>query len=118
MNNRYQVSEEFKQSCKENIGLNRYGKIHVVEDDLDIEGEQYDGQLVNFTIEDDCYVEDRFIGTTVAKKITVNILKQININSSLPIITYIIYFILFKVNLLDIRTLTVDNFLNNIYTLF
>ena len=79
MNNRYQVSEEFKQSCKENIGLNRYGKIHVVEDDLDIEGEQYDGQLVNFTIEDDCYVEDRFIGTTVAKKITVNILNPENI---------------------------------------
>ena len=79
MNNRYQVSEEFKQSCKENIGLNRYGKIHVVEDDLDIEGEQYDGQLVNFTIEDDCYVEDKFIGTTVAKKITVNILNPENI---------------------------------------
>ena len=79
MNNRYQVSEEFKQSCKENIGLNRYGRIHAVEDNLDIVGGNYDGQLVGFTIEDGCYVEDRFIGTTVAKKIIVNILNPDNI---------------------------------------
>ncbi len=76
--NRYQVSEEFKQSCKENMGLNRYGRIHVVEDNIDIIGEDYGGQLVDFTIEDNCYVKDTFVGTTVAKKITVNILNPDN----------------------------------------
>lgn len=38
----------------------------------------YEGQLVDFTIEDNCYVQDKFIGTTVAKKITVNILNPNN----------------------------------------
>ena len=78
MNNRYKVSEEFKESCKANIGLKRHGRIHVVEDNLDIEGENYGGQLVDFTIEDNCYVDNTFIGTTVAKKITVNILNPNN----------------------------------------
>ncbi len=76
MKNRYKVSEAFKESCKANIGLNRYGRIHVVEDDIDIVGENYDGQLINFTIEDNCYTKDTFIGTTEAKKITVNILNS------------------------------------------
>ncbi len=79
MADRYQVSEEFKQNCKENIGLNRYGRIHVIEDDIDIIGENYNGQLVDFTIEDNCYVDNTFIGTTVAKKITVNILNPDNL---------------------------------------
>ena len=78
MNNRYKVSEEFKESCKANIGLKRHGRIHVVEDNLDIEGENYGGQLVDFTIEDNCYVDNTFIGTTVAKKITVNIINPNN----------------------------------------
>lgn len=78
MKNRYQVSEAFKESCKANVGLNRYGRIHVIEDNIDIVGENYDGQLVDFTIEDNCYVNDKFIGTTVAKKITVNILNPDN----------------------------------------
>ena len=78
MKYRYNVSEAFKNSCKSNIGLNRYGRIHVVEDDLDIIGENYSGQLVDFTIEDNCYVNNTFIGTTVAKKITVNILNPDN----------------------------------------
>lgn len=33
---------------------------------------------MDFTIEDNCYVNDKFIGTTVAKKITVNILNPNN----------------------------------------
>ena len=34
--------------------------------------------MKDFTIEDDCYVKDKFIGTTVGKKITVNILNPNN----------------------------------------
>ncbi|MCI8397777.1 MAG: tail fiber domain-containing protein [Clostridia bacterium] len=34
--------------------------------------------LVEFTIEDNCYINGKFIGTTVAKKITVNILNPNN----------------------------------------
>ena len=79
MRNGYNVSEAFKQSCKENIGLNRYGRIHVVEDNIDIVGENYEGQLVNFKIEDNCCTKDIFIGTTEAKKITVNILNPDNL---------------------------------------
>ena len=47
-------------------------------DNIDIVGENYDGQLVDFSVEDNCYVNDKFIGTTVAKKITVNILNPNN----------------------------------------
>ena len=45
---------------------------------MDITGEGYDGKLVNFTVENDCYVNNKIIGTTVAKKITVNILNPNN----------------------------------------
>ena len=75
---RYQVSNSFKEDCKSNFGTNRQGKIHIVEDNIDITGENYDGQLIDFTIEDNCYVNDKFIGTTVSKKITVNILNPNN----------------------------------------
>lgn len=34
--------------------------------------------LVDFSVEDNCYVNDKFIGTTVAKKVTVNILNPNN----------------------------------------
>lgn len=78
MKNRYQINDDFKEDCKSNFGTNRQGKIHVVEDDIDIIGENYDGQLVDFTIEDNCYVNDKFIGTTVSKKVTVNILNPNN----------------------------------------
>lgn len=50
----------------------------MVEDNIDITGENYNGQLVDFEIEDNCYVNNKFIGTTVAKKITVNILNPNN----------------------------------------
>lgn len=49
-----------------------------MEDNIDIVGENYEGQLIDFTIEDNCYVNDKFIGSTVAKKITVNILNPNN----------------------------------------
>ena len=74
----YEVTDAFKQECKSNFATSRQGKIHIVEDDIDITGENYDGKLVDFTIEDNCYVKDKFIGTTVAKKITVNILNPNN----------------------------------------
>lgn len=78
MKYRYQVSEAFKQECKANFATSRQGKIHIVEDNIDITGENYEGKLVNFTIDDNCYVNDKFIGTTVSKKITVNILNPNN----------------------------------------
>lgn len=73
---RYTVSANFKEECKENIAVDRQGKIHIVEDNVDIADED---NLVSFTIEDNCYVNDRFIGTTVSKKITVNILNPNNL---------------------------------------
>lgn len=60
------------------MATNRQGKIHIVDDNVDITGENYNGKLVDFSIEDNCYVNDKFIGTTVAKKITVNILNPNN----------------------------------------
>ena len=72
---RYQVSDEFKNNCKSNVGINRTGRIHIVEDDIDITDED---NLVSFTVEDNCYVNDKFIGTTVAKKVTVNIINPEN----------------------------------------
>ena len=73
---RYQVNEQFKEECKANVGqYEKTGKIHVIEDNLDI---THNDNLVDFKIEDNCYVNDKFIGTTVAKKITVNILNPNN----------------------------------------
>ena len=76
MKKRYDVSQAFAEECKSNFATNRQGKIHIIEDNIDIVGENYEGKLVDFTIEDNCYVNDTFIGTTVAKKITVNILND------------------------------------------
>lgn len=41
------------------------GKIHILDDNTDILDND---NLVDFSIEDNCYVNDKFIGTTVAKK--------------------------------------------------
>lgn len=57
------------------MGLNRLGRITVVEDNTKITENDY---LVDFKIEDNCYVNDKFIGTTVSKKITVNIINPNN----------------------------------------
>ena len=77
MEKRYQnVSEKFKQECKADLGqYEKTGKLHVLEDNIDI---TESNNLVDFEIEDYCYVNDKFVGTTVAKKITVNILNPNN----------------------------------------
>ena len=73
---RYQVTKQFEEECKSNVGqYEKTGKVHVVEDNLDITASD---NLVDFKIEDNCYVNDTFVGTTVAKKITVNILNPNN----------------------------------------
>lgn len=77
MNLRYSnISNEFKQECKRSVNSHeKTGRLHIVEDNEDITESD---NLVDFTIEDDCYVNDKFVGTTVAKKITVNILNPNN----------------------------------------
>jgi len=75
---RYEVSESFKHECKSNFATNRQGKIRIIEDALDIVGENYEGKLVDFSIEDMCSVNNKFLGTTVAKKISVKILNPNN----------------------------------------
>lgn len=50
--------------------------MHVIEDNIDI---TESNNLVDFTVEDNCYVNGKFLGTTVAKKITVNILNPNNL---------------------------------------
>lgn len=73
---RYSVTNLFVNDCKANVGqYTKTGKLHIVEDNINITESD---NLVDFTIEDNCYVNDRFIGTTVAKKITANILNPNN----------------------------------------
>ena len=50
--------------------------MHIVEDNIDITESD---SLVDFTIEDNCYINDKFVGTTVAKKIMVNMLNPNNL---------------------------------------
>ena len=60
------------------MGLNRFGKVHInpeTEGQVDITG---DDNLVDFKIEDDCYVNDAFLGSTITKKITVDIINPDN----------------------------------------
>lgn len=77
MNLRYSnVSNEFKQECKRSVNnYEKTGKIYIVEDNKYITESD---NLVDFTIEDNCYVNDKFVGTTVAKKILVNMLNPNN----------------------------------------
>ena len=70
------VSDEFKQMCKSNTPSGAIGRIRVIEDDITI-AENTDIQ--NISIEDNCYVNDKFVGTTVAKKVTVNLFNDDNI---------------------------------------
>lgn len=69
----YKVSEKFKEICKSNASTLKYATIHVNEDNIDI---TESNDLKSFKIEDSCYVNDKFIGTTVAKKINVKILND------------------------------------------
>lgn len=74
------VSNEFEEMCKSNTPSGAIGKIIVLAEDPEnnIEiTESNDIQDIN--IEDNCYVNDKFIGTTVAKKITVNLFNDDNI---------------------------------------
>lgn len=70
------VSNEFKQMCKSNTPSGAIGRIVVTEDDITI-AENTDIQ--DITIEDNCYINDKFVGTTVAKKVTVNLFNDDNI---------------------------------------
>ena len=73
---RYSVSNSFENDCKANIGqYEKTGKLHIIEDNEDI---TENNNLIDFTIEDNCCVNDKFIGTTVAKKISINILNPNN----------------------------------------
>ena len=49
--------------------------MHIVQDNIDITESD---NLVEFKIEDNCYINNKFVGTTVCKKITVNILNPNN----------------------------------------
>ena len=71
--NGYSVSDNFKSVVKSNVPTGLTGYLYVVDDDLIISGEDYGDPLVSFTVEDDCYVSDTFIGTTVTKKLTLEI---------------------------------------------
>jgi len=71
----YVISNEFKEICKSNVKSYKEGKIYILEDNTNITGNDY---LKTFEIEDHCYVDDTFIGTTVSKKITVEILNPNN----------------------------------------
>ena len=76
MRKRYKVSKQFEEDCKANIGqYEKTAKIHVIEDNIDI---TQDDNLTDFKVEDNCYANDKFIGNTIAKKITVKILNPNN----------------------------------------
>ena len=77
MHNRINVSNEFKQACKNGENPIKYATLHVVEDDIDITDSDY---LVDFTITENCYKDGSFIGSTACKKITVNLLSDSTIN--------------------------------------
>ena len=70
------VSNEFKQMSKSNTPSGALGRIKIIEDNITI---SEDTDIQNISIEDNCYVNDKFIGTTVAKKITVNLFNEDNI---------------------------------------
>lgn len=64
------------------LGLTGY--IYDIDDDLTLSGESLDDPLVSFKIEENCYVDNTFIGNTVTKKITIqlnNIDNEINLEN-------------------------------------
>lgn len=68
------VSNEFKTECKRDVNsYKRIAKIHVVEDNIDITN---DNDLVDFTIEETAYSGNTFVGNSVAKKISLNIINN------------------------------------------
>lgn len=71
-----EVSNEFKNMCKSNTPSGALGRITILPDNVII-AENTDIQDIE--IEDMCYVNDKFIGTTVAKKVKVKIFNDENI---------------------------------------
>lgn len=70
------VTDEFKAMSKSNTPSGGIGRIKVIEDNVEI---KEDTDIQNIGIEDNCYVNDKFIGTTVAKKVTVNLFNDDNV---------------------------------------
>jgi len=70
------VSNQFKEMCKSNTPSGAIARIQILGSDTIIK-ENTDIQSIS--IEDNCYANDRFIGTTVAKKATINVFNDDNI---------------------------------------
>jgi hypothetical protein len=70
------VSNQFKEMCKTNTPSGAIARIEILGSNIIIK-ENTDIQSIS--IEDNCYVNDSFIGTTVAKKAIVNIFNDENI---------------------------------------
>lgn len=112
------VSNNFKAMSKSNTPSGAIGRIIDEEDDITITEED---DLQDISIEDYCYVNDKFIGTTVAKKVTVNIFNDdnaynlenkeveiklgFNLNSSDELVSYG-NFIIEKPNTEEVQALT------------
>ena len=69
------VSDEFKQECKKNVSSLKYATLHIKEDNEDI---TENDDLQEFKIEAQSYTSDKFIGSTVSKKVTVKIIDDGN----------------------------------------
>ena len=69
------VSDEFKQECKKNVSSLKYATLHIKEDNENI---TENDDLQEFKIEAQSYTSDKFIGSTVSKKVTVKIIDDGN----------------------------------------
>lgn len=85
------ASNEFKQECKSDVQNLKYATINIKGTATNI---TENDDLQEFEINSSCYVNDKFIGTTVAKKATVKLLddgnyslenKDINIKTGIEI---------------------------------
>ena len=65
------ASNEFKQECKTNVQNLKYGTVSVKNTTTNI---TESNDLQEFKINSSCYVNEKFIGTTVAKKASVKLL--------------------------------------------
>lgn len=65
------VSNAFKEECKANVQNLKYGKINIKDTSTNITESD---DLQEFEINSNCYVNDKFIGSTVAKKANVKLL--------------------------------------------
>lgn len=73
------VSNAFKTMSKSNVPSGALGRVIILAEDSEDEIEITENDdLQSISIEDNCYVNDRFIGSTVAKKVIINILNDDN----------------------------------------